>query len=248
MHALMHDGASVLLVSHALQQIQRFCDETIWLETGEVVMRGPTSEVIKAYEKFTRELDRTWLRQQQQRGAEHAARDTDQPSLSEWTDLPGLRVGAVTIEDETGQEQGVFEVGSRCLVRVRVRAEDDGRYPIVLVALVFRPDGLVVTRHIGPAETVRMKKGDEFEATLDLGNLPFGNGDYLLSVGVWAHVDPKHIEPSTYYHNLDRSFKFQVVGNPPMNNELFVHPGMWRVGPVESARPTASPSGAKLSK
>ena len=29
MHALMHDGASVLLVSHALQQIQRFCDETI---------------------------------------------------------------------------------------------------------------------------------------------------------------------------------------------------------------------------
>jgi hypothetical protein len=129
-----------------------------------------------------------------------------------------------------------------------VRAEEEGSFPVVPVAMIFRPDGLVVTRHIGSAETVRVEKGDDFEASLDLGNLLLGNGDYLLSVGVWAHVDPKHIEPSSYYHNLDRSFKFRVTGNPPMNNELFIHPGTWRLGPVRSSGPIASPSGAKQSK
>jgi lipopolysaccharide transport system ATP-binding protein len=57
MQELLHSGASVLLVSHALEQIVRFCTETIWLDRGRIVMRGPTQEVVKAYEKFTRELD-----------------------------------------------------------------------------------------------------------------------------------------------------------------------------------------------
>lgn len=57
MQELLHSGASVLLVSHALEQIVRFCAETIWLDRGRIVMRGPTQEVVKAYEKFTRELD-----------------------------------------------------------------------------------------------------------------------------------------------------------------------------------------------
>lgn len=62
MEALLDSGAAVLLVSHALDQVARFCDETIWLDRGRIVMRGPTNEVIKAYEKFIRELDDRRLR------------------------------------------------------------------------------------------------------------------------------------------------------------------------------------------
>lgn len=242
MRALMHDGASVLLVSHALQQIQRFCDQCIWLEGGEIVMRGPTPEVVKAYEKFSREFDQTWLREQRQRAAVEAG----ETGISEWTDIPGLKIASVAIEGDRGGEQSVFELGDGFRVRARVRADHDGKFDIVPVALIFRPDGLVMTRHIGRQETISMSKGEEFVATLDLGKLLLGNGEYLLSVGIWAHVDPTHIEPSSYYHNLDRSFRFRVIGNPPMNNEMFVHPGSWRVGPVESRR--AAASGAKTSQ
>jgi len=239
MRKLMHDGASVLLVSHALQQIQRFCDESIWLESGHIVMHGSTTEVVKAYEKFSRELDQVWLREQQRAGIE-GTNEADRTGLSEWSDVPGLRITDVTIEDDTGASQVLFEVGGRCRVRVRVRAEQDGAFPVVPVALIFRPDGLVMTRHIGEPETVRAKKGDQFCASLDLGHLQLGNGDYLLSVGMWAQVDPSHIEPSSYYHNLDRSFKFRVTGNPPMHNELFVHPGKWRIERDQQVRHPAS--------
>ena len=62
MRALVESGAAVLIVSHALDQIVRFCEETIWLDRGRVVMRGPSQDVVKAYEKFIRELEDRRLR------------------------------------------------------------------------------------------------------------------------------------------------------------------------------------------
>jgi len=251
MRELMQDGASVLLVSHALQQIQRFCDESIWLERGQIVMRAATSEVVKAYEKFTREIDETWLREQQGRWAvsegDRKAGGVASTSVSEWTELPGLRIKSVRIGDGQAMDRSVFKVGDAFLVRVRSVAGDDGRFPVIPVALVFRPDGLVMTRHLGETKILHLRRGDEIEAELDLGPLQLGNGEYLLSIGMWAHIDPQHIEPSTYYHHLDRSFPFTVVGNPPMNDELFMHPGGWR--PIRAFRDglTMKPTGPGLS-
>jgi lipopolysaccharide transport system ATP-binding protein len=57
MTQMIEGGASVLLVSHAFDQIVRFCDEAIWLDRGRIVTRGPSTEVVKAYEQFIRKLD-----------------------------------------------------------------------------------------------------------------------------------------------------------------------------------------------
>jgi lipopolysaccharide transport system ATP-binding protein len=62
MSHLIESGAGVLLVSHALDQVARFCDRTIWLERGKIAMEGPTDEVVKAYERFIRELEDRRLR------------------------------------------------------------------------------------------------------------------------------------------------------------------------------------------
>jgi lipopolysaccharide transport system ATP-binding protein len=62
MSHLIESGAGVLLVSHALDQVARFCDRTIWLERGRIAMDGPTDEVVKAYERFIRELEDRRLR------------------------------------------------------------------------------------------------------------------------------------------------------------------------------------------
>jgi lipopolysaccharide transport system ATP-binding protein len=233
MRQLMRGGATVLLVSHALQQIQRFCDETIWLEHGKIVMQGATTEVVKAYEKFTRELDERWLLEQQQRqllsAGLNSRDDSNSTSRSEWSDLPGLRIESVVIEGERGRQQALFDVGGPFRVRFRAVAQREGRFPVTPIALIYRPDGLIVTRHLAQTQSFEFEKGDEIEAVLDLGSLQLGNGDYLLSVGMWADIDSQHIEPSSYYHHIDRSYKFQVVGNPPMHDELFVHPGTWSV-------------------
>jgi ABC-type polysaccharide/polyol phosphate transport system ATPase subunit len=69
MSQLIESGAGVLLVSHALDQVARFCSRTIWLERGRIAMDGPTDEVVKAYERFIRELEDRRLRAKNEKAA-----------------------------------------------------------------------------------------------------------------------------------------------------------------------------------
>ena len=49
MMELMGGGATVLFVSHSLEQIREMCSRVVWLEHGKVKMYGPTDEVCDAY-------------------------------------------------------------------------------------------------------------------------------------------------------------------------------------------------------
>lgn len=46
---IYESGATVVLVSHDLPSIERLCRRTIWMKKGQLVMSGPTAEVIEAY-------------------------------------------------------------------------------------------------------------------------------------------------------------------------------------------------------
>ena len=43
-------AGTVLLVSHNLGEIRRSCERTIWLQNGQIMLDGPTNEVLKTYE------------------------------------------------------------------------------------------------------------------------------------------------------------------------------------------------------
>lgn len=50
---LRESAGTVFLVSHQLSSVRDTCERTIWLESGELRMDGPTDEVIRAYEDFS---------------------------------------------------------------------------------------------------------------------------------------------------------------------------------------------------
>lgn len=50
MMELMHGGATVLYVSHNLNQIRDLCNKVVWLDRGKVVMQGETNKVCDAYQ------------------------------------------------------------------------------------------------------------------------------------------------------------------------------------------------------
>ncbi|MBN1066022.1 ABC transporter ATP-binding protein [Clostridium botulinum] len=49
---LIKSDATVLFVSHSLEQIRRLCTKVVWLEKGEIKMSGNTKEVCDAYEGY----------------------------------------------------------------------------------------------------------------------------------------------------------------------------------------------------
>ena len=44
-------AGTVFLVSHSMQSIRDTCERTIWINKGEMIMDGPTEEVVTAYEE-----------------------------------------------------------------------------------------------------------------------------------------------------------------------------------------------------
>ncbi|ARF76516.1 ABC transporter ATP-binding protein [Streptomyces sp. NPDC012600] len=50
---LRKEAGTVFLVSHNNKSIRDTCDRALWLEKGELLMDGPTDEVLKAYERET---------------------------------------------------------------------------------------------------------------------------------------------------------------------------------------------------
>lgn len=49
MQKFREKGVSMILVSHALPQVETLCDRVIWLNHGKVMVEGLPSEVIRAY-------------------------------------------------------------------------------------------------------------------------------------------------------------------------------------------------------
>ena len=59
---LVESGAGVIIVSHGLDQVMRLCPNTVWLDRGRIVERGPSLEVVKAYQQFVHRLEDRRLR------------------------------------------------------------------------------------------------------------------------------------------------------------------------------------------
>lgn len=48
---IMEGDTTVIIVSHAIEQIERLCNHCMWLENGKIKMIGETKEVCDAYKK-----------------------------------------------------------------------------------------------------------------------------------------------------------------------------------------------------
>lgn len=50
LHELRDAGVTMVFVSHDLSQVERLCDQAMWLLDGEVMTTGPAGQVIQTYE------------------------------------------------------------------------------------------------------------------------------------------------------------------------------------------------------
>lgn len=55
MKELINGGATVILVSHSIEQIREMCSRVIWLDSGVVRMIGNTDEVCNSYNSYSKD-------------------------------------------------------------------------------------------------------------------------------------------------------------------------------------------------
>lgn len=52
MKELKENGTTILFVSHATEQVKRFCNRAVWINNGEIMDIGESSEIIDKYESY----------------------------------------------------------------------------------------------------------------------------------------------------------------------------------------------------
>ena len=55
--AFKASGKTILFCSHSLYQIEAICNRVLWLDQGRLMMDGPPSEVVRAYNDFLLQLE-----------------------------------------------------------------------------------------------------------------------------------------------------------------------------------------------
>jgi lipopolysaccharide transport system ATP-binding protein len=181
-------GRTALFVSHNMDAIARLCERTLWLETGRVVLSGPSVDVIRRYQSTYLVAAPTWSR------AADAASGGSFAFLS---------VTARRVSDEAASVFGGDEP-----IRIEIRYRVSRALTACQVgARVHNADGLVIFT-TSDADATGMsaltKHPGEYATVFDIPAHVLVPGTYHVLVA--AHAPKREV-----YDSIDRAVTFEIA-------------------------------------
>lgn len=162
---------TIVLVTHDLTQVQRFCDECVLLQRGVIVERGDPDAVIPHYLRSVGRLAGAHI--DLEAPGHHRAGDGRVRAAEGW------------LEDEAGERIGRVRCGERVVVVVVYDVVEDTHDPVFGVSLVGE-DGTVMystNTHWDGTATERLRAGLRVEVRVPL-TVALRNGRYSVQAGV----------------------------------------------------------------
>ncbi len=206
-------GRTILLVTHSLNLVERFCDEALWLDGGQAKAHGDPKRVVGAYltkveegeeallasttAKAVEEASRPegWDGREGEHGQEErdgevpAERPTDptsnmfQATEGRWGSRD-VEITDVAFLDREGQPSFVFHSGDPLSIRVRVRAAQPTDDFVFGIGL-FNAEGACVYGTNTYLEEMNPEQLDgEGEATFAIDSLELVEGTYKIDAAV----------------------------------------------------------------
>jgi ABC-type polysaccharide/polyol phosphate transport system ATPase subunit len=189
-------GKTILLVTHSLSLVERFCDDAVWLDSGLIKAVGDPKRVIDAYlshvesqEEQQLEADDIKTRKMTETSSEPLT--TGEVSMDDMFQVAEGRWGSreveildVTLVGDDGKSAHVFHSGDRMSVRLHINAEKPVSDFVFGVGL-FNADGVCCYGTNTDLEQLVSKEIDG-EGTVDftIDSLDLVAGTYKLDVAV----------------------------------------------------------------
>jgi lipopolysaccharide transport system ATP-binding protein len=191
---LKRQRKTIVLVSHDLASVQKFCDHVYWLDKGQLAAAGPANEVIQTYLSVSQAAHLDELSLESPEGTEHR-----------WGD-GRVRFTEATLTDEDGEPVTQVSPWSRLVLRTTVVANADVEAPVfgLIIWLAGQPVYSVNTRLL-EIETGTLRAGDRRRLDIRF-TAALTNGRYRVSVAVAAEID------GGVYDWLNHAAAFLVAG------------------------------------
>lgn len=195
------EGATIIVTSHSLTELERLCSRAMWLRNGLTVAVGDIETVAERYA--------------------NAMRDAVGPPVA--TSGAGLRLGSgeaeigeVRVMSPSGIELAEVRSGGACVVEVEI-ASAEVTHGILGVSISLADGTIVLDLAVGVDGGIALRAGDRHR--LELERLDLGGGEYFVDAGLYA---PNWTHPFDYrWHERE----FRVVGAPESGK--LVPPHRW---------------------
>jgi ABC-type polysaccharide/polyol phosphate transport system ATPase subunit len=208
-------GKTILLVTHSLNLVEKFCDEALWLDGGKVKGAGDPKRVVSAYltdveKSEEQELERAEGRgQRAEGGAEGKAEGTESNVAEDMTRAVEGRWGSREIEITDvrlaaagGETSHIFQSGDRMAVHLKVRAHQPTSDFVFGVGL-YSAEGVTCYGTNTQLESLEPEEiRGEGEVVFTIDSLDLVEGTYKLDVAVH-----KRDGYSYDYHRLLYTFR-----------------------------------------
>ncbi len=218
-------GKTILLVTHALNLVERFCDEALWLDAGVARATGDPKRVVGAYITDVERGEEEYLAADEAKAREAAgpppppetprpedpARPGDAPvdmfkaTEGRWGSRE-IEITEVSLIGADGQTAHVFQSGERLTIRLRVRAVQPVTDFVFGIGL-FNADG---TCCYGTNTEIEELVSERFEGVADvvftIDTLDLVDGTYKLDVAVHRRDGYPYD-----YHRLLYTFRVRSV-------------------------------------
>jgi Wzt C-terminal domain len=201
---------TILLVTHSLNLVERFCDEALWLDTGHAMAYGDPKRVVGAYLTKVEEGEAQLLAsttakavadagqvahgrregQEGRDGQDQTAEHPVDPTSNMFTATEGrwgsreIEITDVAFLDGGGQPSFVFHSGDPMAIRVKVRAArpaDDFVFGIG----IFNADGVCCYGTNTYLEEMNPQRlSGDADATFAVDSLELVEGTYKVDVAV----------------------------------------------------------------
>ncbi len=190
------EGTTIVIVSHALEQIEQICETSYWIEDGLIKESGTPKYVHEHYlysmeQKRIEQLEKT-------HNAEVAENQTEsekkpEESLPDFCDKSAVRMGTgdvrftdAQMRNEKGEKQYIFDTEDKITVYLKYKSEKKGLKGNFGYG-IFREDSLHcygTNVSIECDDFVPIEESGEVSVTFQNSLLP---GKYFLDVAVHSH-------------------------------------------------------------
>jgi lipopolysaccharide transport system ATP-binding protein len=220
---LRRRGKTIIVVSHDLSTVSRWCDVVVWLEEGRIQVQGMPQRVIDLYRQRVAAEETEMAIAAHHRIEEEVGQAGAAETSNRWGSRE-VEITSVKMLHPSGQERYVYQCGEPARVLIHYRVHRHVPDTVFGIAIV-RGDGLwCYGTNTAIAGVPLPPLGDEGSVEVLLERLDLVAGSYYLDVAVHAQDG----YPYDYHHEL---YAFAMKSNL-QEVGVFRIPHSWVIKPL----------------
>ena len=174
-------GTTIVIVSHALGQIEQICERSIWVDGGLIRMEGAPRDVHPHYMEWMSLKDRHG--EEDYESGRTVMEKDENGHLKRWGSGEA-QMEKITVSGEDGQERNTFSPAEPVIIHVDYTAQKEITDAVIGLA-IYRNDGTLVygtNTLIDSSSAMTLKRQGTIDLIMD--NLPVANGEYTVDLAI----------------------------------------------------------------